>query len=131
MKTILWVLILSSLLITSCTKEITDVKISDPSAYNMKLIPASPTSHDQIKLIVYDDCTYNVLSGITREGNTIIVEKQFNSMMKWPCMMENDTIEIGQLPEGTYLIHYKLKDLSTQVSNSLALSLYFKLKVTE
>ena len=120
-----------SILITACTKELTEVKLSDLSEYNMQLIPASPTSHDQIKLIVYDDCTYHVLSGVTREGNTISIEKRFNSMMKWPCIMENDTIVVGQLPEGNYFIHYKLIDTSTEVANPLALSLFFNLKVSE
>jgi len=131
MKTILWILITVSLLITGCMPEVTEVKTSDPADHNMRFVPASPTSQDHIKLIVYDDCTYNVLSEIKRIGNNIVIEKQFNGMMKWPCVMKNDTIAIGQLPQGTYLIHYKLTDTSPQVSNPLALSLYFKLKVTE
>jgi hypothetical protein len=52
-------------------------------------------------------------------------------MMKWPCFPENDTISLGQLPEGTYTINYKLADLSTVVKDSIALSFSFGLTVSK
>lgn len=131
MKTLMWIPIILLFVLTACTEEINEIETSDMSAYNMKIIPDHPTSHDLIKLIVYDDCTYNVLTGVNRDGQFIVINKQFNSMMKWPCIQKNDTIEIGQLPQGNYTIHYRLTDISTQVTNSEVLSLYFNLKVSE
>ncbi len=96
----------------------------------MKIIPANPTNNDEIKLLVFDDCTYNLLSGVTRKGNTIDIQKQFNSMMKWPCMMKNDTILIGKLPEGKYTVNYKLVDISTYTTNPVVLSFSFLLPVS-
>ena len=131
MKRVIRILIIVSFSIAACTEEIKEIKTSDLSAYNMKIIPDHPASHDQIKLIIYDDCTYNVLKRVDRDGQFIVIEKQFNSMMKWPCIMENDTIDMGKLPSGNYILHYKLTDISTQVSNPEVLSLFFNLKVTE
>lgn len=131
MKAVMWIPIIVLFVITACTEEIKEIETSDPLAYNMKIIPDHPTSHEQIKLVVYEDCTYNVLSAVNRDGQIIAINKQFNSMMKWPCIMKNDTIAIGQLPPGNYTIHYKLTDISTQVINPEVLSLYFSLKVSE
>ncbi|BBE18692.1 hypothetical protein AQPE_2856 [Aquipluma nitroreducens] len=97
----------------------------------MKIIPDKPTANDEIKLVVFDDCTYNVLSGVTRNNKTIDILKQFNSMMKWPCVMKNDTILIGKLPEGTYIVNYKLLDTSTQVTNPISISFSFSLPVSK
>lgn len=131
MKALRWISVIVFFVIIACTEEVKEIEISDMSEYNMKIIPDFPTSHDQVKLVIYDDCTYNVLSGINREGKFIVIEKQFNSMMKWPCIMKNDTIVIGQLPSGRYIIHYKLTDLSTQVTNTDNLSVYFNLNVSQ
>lgn len=116
-------------LVFACSDQVSEVELTDLSVHNMKIIPEKPTSNEQIKLVVFDDCTYNVLSGVTRSGNTIDIKKQFNSMMKWPCVMKNDTILIGKLPEGTYTVKYKLMDTSTQVANLTALSFSFSLPV--
>ncbi|HLN73290.1 MAG: hypothetical protein ACM3O8_06690 [Methylococcaceae bacterium] len=131
MKALRCILIIVFFVITSCTEEVKEIETSDLSAYHMKIIPDRPNSHNQIKLVIYDDCTYNVLSEVSRDGQFILIAKQFNSMMKWPCIMKNDTIEIGRLPSGNYIIHYKLTDISTQVANPDVLSLFFHLIVSE
>ncbi|HEX7585188.1 MAG TPA: hypothetical protein VF373_10900 [Prolixibacteraceae bacterium] len=132
MKQIAFALTLFFLLTTSCTEQVNEkeVQLVDLAGQNMKIIPEKPTSSDEIKLVVYDDCTYNVLSGVTRNGKTIDIRKQFNSMMKWPCMMRNDTILIGKLPEGTYTVNYKLVDISTYATDPIALSFSFSLMVS-
>ena len=132
MKEVVFTLIISLLFLIACNDEvsqISEVQITDLSEHNMKIIPENPTSKDDIKLIVYDDCTYNILSGVTRTDHTIDIQKQFNSMMKWLCMQTNDTIQLGKLSEGTYIVNYKLLDTSTQVSNPIALSFSFNLVV--
>lgn len=129
MKRIQVIFIVLLLSVLSCTEHVTDVPVSDPADHNMKFIPENPTAADKIKLVVFDDCTYNVLSGVKRNGEIIDIRKQFNSMMKWLCFPQNDTITLGQLPEGTYTVNYKLADLSTEVKDSIALSLAFTVTV--
>ena len=105
--------------------------VTDLSQYNMKVIPEPSTSADNIRLVVYQDCQYNILTGVTKNGNTIEIEKHFNSMMKLPCMMVNDTITIGKLPVGSYTVNYKLMDLSTQVKDPVALAISFNLQIVK
>lgn len=121
------------MLALACTEKelVIEVQLSDLSEHNMKIIPDKPTSNDEIILVVFEDCTYNVLSGVTKSENTIDIRKTFNSMMKWPCFMTNDTILIGKLQEGTYTVNYKLVDLSTQVTDKNALSFSFSLPVSK
>lgn len=116
-------------LLLACSDQVSEVQLTDLSEHNMKIIPEKPTSNDEIKLVVFDDCSYNVLSGVTRNGKIIDIQKKFNSMMKWPCMMKNDTILIGKLPEGTYTVNYKLVDTSTLVTDPIVLSFSFSLPV--
>jgi hypothetical protein len=113
----------------ACSDQVSEVQLTDLSKYNMKIIPENPTTNDQIKLVVFDDCTYNILSGVTRTDNTIDIQKQFNSMMKWPCVMKNDTILIGKLPVGSYNVNYTLIDISQQVPQNISVSFSFQLKV--
>ena len=117
--------------VLACSDQVSEVQLVDLSTHNMKIIPDNPTSNDPIKLVIFDDCTYNVLSGVTRTDKTIDIRKQFNSMMKWPCVMKNDTILIGKLPEGTYTVNYKLLDTSTQVTDQTAISFSFSLPVSK
>jgi len=107
------------------------VPVTDISKYNMKIIPVPPTSADNVRLVIYDDCQYNLLNGVTKNGNTISIEKHFNSMMKLPCMLRNDTIMIGKLAVGTYQVNYKLMDLSTQVKDPVALAISFNLQLVK
>ena len=115
---------------SACTEKVADGLLNDLSGHSMKIIPDKPGTKDDIKLIVYDDCAYNTLSKNKRTGKIIDIEKQFNSMMKWPCVQRNDTIPIGKLPEGTYTVNYKLLDISTQVTQPIAFSTSFDLVVS-
>lgn len=132
MKQIFFTSIVFFCFLFSCTEKLTDeVQLVDLKEHNMKLLPLNPTANDEIRLVIFDDCTYNVLSGVSRRGNTIDISKQFNSMMKWPCVMQNDTILIGKLSAGNYTLNYKLVDISTQSSQPIVLSLSFNLVVSK
>ena len=137
MKQVVFALMVFFVFFISCTDEVSkvsqvkEVQITDLKDHNMKIIPENPTSMDDIKLVVFGDCTYNKLSGITTNGKSIEIRKQFNSMIKWACFIHNDTISLGKLTEGTYTVNYKLIDVSTQVSNPIALSFYFNLVVAQ
>lgn len=131
MKRTIFALVLILLFSVACSEK---DKVAQPVNHvgnNMKIIPESPGSKDEIRLVVYDDCTYNTLSKNKRTGKTIDIEKQFNSMMKWPCMMKNDTILIGKLPQGTYNVNYTLIDISQQAPQNITFSLSFQFDVSQ
>ena len=113
----------------ACSDQVVEVQTTDLAEHNMKIIPEKPGSRDEIKLVVFDDCTYNVLSGVTRSGKKIDIEKQFNGMMKWPCVIKNDTILIGILPEGSYNVNYTLIDISQQAPQNISISFSFQMNV--
>ena len=113
-----------------CSDQVSEVQLTDLSTHNMKLLPEKPTSNDQIKLVVFDDCTYNQLVGVTRSDKTIDIRKQFNGMMKWACIPRNDTILIGKLPEGSYNVNYTLIDTSQPSPQNISVSFTFQLMVT-
>ena len=115
----------------ACSDKVSEVQTTNLAEHNMKILPEKPTSNDEIRLVVFDDCTYNVLSGVTRNSNTIDIQKQFNSLMKWPCVMRNDTILIGKLSPGSYNVNYTLIDISKQAPQNLALSFTFQLGVSK
>ena len=130
MKVIILTIAITFSLVMACSEPLVQEIISDPGKNNMKFIPEKPGSNDDIKLVVYDDCNYNIRSGITRYGKTIDIKKEFNGMMKRPCLIRNDTITIGKLTEGTYIIHYKLMDIAP-VPPKAVISLAFLLPVSK
>jgi hypothetical protein len=103
---------------------------ADLKAHNMLLLPENPTANDVIKLVVLDDCTYNVLSGVMINMQLIQIRKQFNGFMKWPCVIKNDTILIGKLPQGIYNVNYTLIDISQTDPENIVLSFDFKMPVS-
>ena len=113
-----------------CQKPVIQELITDPETSNMKIIPSAPSIRDEIKLVIYNDCNYNTLIGITKNGNTIHVVKQFNSMMKWPCIMKNDTINLGKSAQGGYILNYRLLD-NASTPPLTTLNLNFDLIVTK
>lgn len=131
MKLTAFALALFLLFFVSCKEKVTEVQPGIQVGHNMKIFPETPGSKDVIKLVIYDDCMYNALSSDKRSGKTIEIEKQFNSMMKMPCMIRNDTISIGKLPQGSYTVNYKLLDTSTLVTQTIAFSTTLELVVSK
>ena len=129
MKSLAIIVMMFFMVVSGCTESESNELLVDLKDHNMKIVPEIPTSNDEIKLIIFDDCTYNVLSGVIRSDKTIDIQKQFNSMMKWPCVISNDTISLGKLPEGKYIVNYKLADIAPQTTNSTVLSFSFGLTV--
>lgn len=133
MKRVGVILSIFLLLSQACKEKVqdTELTIDNLSTQNMKVIPENPSSKSEIELVVYDDCTYNTLSGVKRNGKTIDIKKQFNSMMKQPCVIKNDTILIGKLPQGTYTVNYKLMDIANPASPKTDRSVTFDLVVAK
>jgi len=131
MKRAIFALVLFLLFSTGCSEK---DKVDQPvnhAGNNMKIIPESPNSKDIVKLVVYDDCTYNTLSKNIRAGKTITIEKQFNSLMKVVCVNKNDTIVIGKLPQGAYNVNYTLIDISQQAPQNITFSFAFQFDVSQ
>lgn len=97
----------------ACSNNDNEGKTDVLDEHGMVILPEVPTSKDEIVLVILNDCTYNKLTGVTRKGRTIDIEKQFNGMMKWPCVIHNDSISLGKIPAGTYQVNYKLLDIAT------------------
>ena len=131
MKLSYFALVLILFFSVGCTEEDKSVQPVNQVGNNMRIIPDKPGRNDEIRLVIYDDCTYNTLSKNKQTGNTINIEKQFNSMMKWPCMMKNDTIVIGKLPQGTYNVNYTLIDISQPAPKNITFSLSFQFDVAQ
>ena len=129
-KYLIRTIILSMALFIACSKNIVPLVISDPAEHNMKIIPTNPAASDEIKLVIYDDCQYNKFTSLTRNGSTIQIVKQFNSRLMIPCFITSDTIFIGKLPQGSYIINYKLLDNATTPPKAW-LDLNFSLMVAQ
>ena len=108
-----------------------EITTADLDKYKMKILPVSPASGDDIKLVVYEECRYNKLIGVKRDGTTIAIEKQHNSMIMAPCVLTNDTILIGKLPGGTYRVNYKLVDIAYPPAGKTTFAVSFKLVVAK
>lgn len=135
MKISLLILASLTLGILSCTKNaiapsVPEIPISELGKYNMKILPVTPTSADDVKLVIYQDCKYNKLVAVQRSLTNIDVVKQYNSMIMAPCVMTNDTILIGKLPVNTYKVYYRLVDIATQPGKT-TFSVSFQLNITK
>lgn len=108
-----------------------ELTVADLPNYKMKILPEVPVSTSEVKLVVYEECRYNKLAGVKRDGSTIEIEKQYNSMIMAPCVLTNDTILIGKLPAGSYRVNYKLVDIAYQPSGKNTFSVSFKLIVAK
>jgi len=131
MKRAIFALVLILLFSVACTEKDKVAQTVNHVGNNMKIIPDSPGSKDVIKLVIYNDCTYNLLSKNKRTGKTIDIEKQFNSLMKIACVMKNDTIVIGKLPQGSYNVNYTLIDISQQAPQNITFSFAFQFDVSQ
>jgi hypothetical protein len=130
---LIWCIV--TLTVFSCTKSVIappvpEVPVSELGKYNLKLLPDNPTSADDVKLVIYQDCKYNKLVGVQRSLTNIDIVKQYNSMIMAPCIMTNDTILIGKLPVNSYKVYYRLVDIAVQPGKT-TFSVSFKLEISK
>lgn len=98
-------------ILTACSKN--DEKTQFELLQNEFIVkPSHPVTSDEVNIITYD-CSYNQFGYITKSGFDIEVVKHFNSMMKWACVLDYDTISLGKLTPGTYQLTLTLVDIST------------------
>jgi hypothetical protein len=84
-----------------------------------QVLPAAPTTKDEVSFITYD-CKYYVLSSVLTRGKSITVKKRFNSMMKLPCVLVHDTIALGLLKQGSYTLTFLIIDSNPAVADSIS-----------
>ncbi|MBU1012965.1 MAG: hypothetical protein KKG99_08155 [Bacteroidetes bacterium] len=109
MKNLNYLLIILAISVMSCAK--TDDNVDND--FNFEIIPLNPTSNDEIK-IVHSVCNYEVLKKLEINNFSIIYQREFNSSMKQPCIIKNDTLVLGILQAGTYTYTYELIDISSR-----------------
>ena len=81
-------------------------------------IPANPSTEQEVKMVYYG-CRYNETSSVTINNRDILVIKKFNGAMKWPCILENDTISFGNLEQGSYEVTLKIIDMNPLADDSI------------
>ncbi len=116
------------LFLTLCKEEPLPDIPSDIGIDKFIIEPASPTAKDQVKLVTYG-CKYNVLAYVKIKGKDIEVKKRYNSMMKWPCLLTQDTIPLGLLKDGNYKVLYLIVDTNPLVKDSVSVMEEVTLKV--
>jgi len=100
---------------TACSKS--EDKMQSELLENEFIVqPSHPKTFDEVQIITYD-CRYNQFGYINKSGFDIEVVKHFNSMMKWACILDYDTISLGKLAPGTYQLTLTLIDISTFAGN--------------
>ena len=112
----------------SCSKEENNSLYLNLDENEFVVQPQSPSILDEISIIL-NDCSYNQLAYIKKEGFDIQVVKHFNSMMKQPCVLKLDTISLGKLEAGTYQLELILVDKSTMIAPADTISYSSKLQI--
>lgn len=90
-----------------------DLEIADFSFF-----PEQPTMKDEISL-VFSGCNYFQTTSVDAGNSEVVVRKHFNSRLKQPCQLMNDTISIGKLKKGDYLVTLKIIDLNPLKADSV------------
>ncbi|PIX36617.1 MAG: hypothetical protein COZ59_00150 [Bacteroidetes bacterium CG_4_8_14_3_um_filter_31_14] len=86
-----------------------------PQIDSLKIIPTNPTTNDTIKVVAYttffnSPCFLASSSFIIGTTINVYASHQNDSSM-WPAFCNSiDTLTIGQLSAGTYVLHYHLAD---------------------
>jgi len=91
-------------------------------------IPANPSTEQEVKMVYYG-CGYNETSSVTIYNRNILVIKKFNGSMKWPCILEYDTISLGNLEKGIYDVTLKIIDINPLAEDSIFHTETMKLRI--
>lgn len=81
-------------------------------------VPSTPTSSSNTNLVFYG-CSYYATSSVQIEQQKISIKKHFNSQLKWPCVLEYDTISLGKLNQGEYLVTLEIIDTNPMVTDTV------------
>jgi hypothetical protein len=109
-----------ALFVQSCMDDTPPGKDTDPilDKEETRIMPASPTTVDEVKVVTHD-CKYYVLASVTDRGKDITIKRRFNSQMKQPCVLAFDTISLGKLKQGNYSVILMIVDTNPMVTDSI------------
>jgi hypothetical protein len=116
--------------LAGCKDEISEKQLSDLAENEFLIIPHQPVTADQVYMVSLG-CSYNILASVNVSNQYILVKKRFNSQMKWPCVLEYDTIQLGQLNKGTYEVVLQIIDINPSVTDSIFSEEKLTIKVAE
>ncbi len=105
------------LLIWSCSED-HNGSLYIPETDKFLILPSKPVSGDQVSMVTYD-CKYYLLASVSQLGNEITVKKRFNGQLKWPCILQSDTIPLGRLNQGSYRITLLIIDTNPFANDSI------------
>jgi hypothetical protein len=106
------------ILIWSCAED-QNGSLSVPETDRFLILPSKPESGNQIFMVTID-CKYYLLASVSQVGNDITVKKRFNGQLKWPCIIQSDTIPLGRLNRGTYQVTLLIIDTNPLVNDSIS-----------
>lgn len=81
-------------------------------------VPKTPSSTTNTNLVFYG-CSYYETTSVQIEQQQVNIKKHFNSQLKWPCVLEYDTISLGKLNQGEYLVTLQIIDVNPLVTDSV------------
>mgnify|MGYP001767192091 CR=1 FL=1 len=104
----------------SCMDDTPPLNNPDPfqDEKETRIMPASPSTTDQVNVITYD-CKYYALASVTEKGKDITIKRRFNGQLKWPCILVYDTIPLGKLKQGNYSVILLTIDTNPMTSDSI------------
>lgn len=120
--------VVTYLLLGSCSDEPVKQENLVPGLNKFVTLPPSPTTKEMVFMVTYD-CKYNQLASVTVKGYDIEVKKRFNGQLKWPCILQYDTIPLGRLNAGTYLVTLLVIDTNPFVKDSISVKESLSIKV--
>lgn len=106
-------------LMWSCAEDHDRSGLIVPEAEKFLILPSKPVSGNQVSMVTHD-CKYYLLASVSQIANDITVKKRFNGQLKWPCILQYDTIQLGTLSRGTYRVTLLIIDTNPFVNDSIS-----------
>ncbi len=106
-------------LMWSCAEDHDRSGLIVPEAEKFLILPSKPVSGNQVSMVTHD-CKYYLLASVSQIANEITVKKRFNGQLKWPCILQYDTIQLGTLSRGTYRVTLLIIDTNPFVNDSIS-----------
>ena len=115
----LLVFLIVMVLVITCAEE--PIIYEEPEKLELTeftFIPESPTAKEETNLIFYG-CGYYETTSVKIDSPEISIKKHFNGQLKWPCILEYDTISLGKLKKGDYTVTLTIIDTNPFAQDSV------------
>lgn len=87
-------------------------------AEEFTFIPEKPKANKNVSMVFYG-CGYYETKSVLVNSPNIWVVKKFNGAMRRPCILEFDTISLGNLKAGQYEVTLQIIDTNSFAPDSL------------